>query len=177
MSDKSPPRMITAVFTDRFQAIRAYDWLREHGYTIDEISVLMSDKTAPLFHAVENEDKVEQKLLPGPGAQTTGVIGATVGAGLTGALAAGVSLAFMGVSLIAGGPIGFALAASIPGAMVGGLLGGLIGYGFPESNAKEYEDLLRHGGVALGVTPKNVEESYLLHQKLAELHGKNVLSF
>ncbi|MFT3883633.1 MAG: hypothetical protein QM703_28795 [Gemmatales bacterium] len=132
MSDKSPTKMITAVFSDRDHAIRAYDWLRSHGYTIDEISVLMSDKTAPLFHAIENEDKVEQRPLPAPGAQTTGAVGATVGAGLTGALAAGVGLAFMGVSIIAGGPLGMALAASIPGAMVGGLLGGLIGYGFPE---------------------------------------------
>jgi len=176
MSAKSPAKMITAVFSDRHQAIRAYDWLRAHGYSIDDISVLMSDKTAPLFHAVENEDKVEQKPLPAPGAQATGAIGATVGAGLTGALAAGVGLAFMGISLIAGGPLGFALAASIPGAMVGGLLGGLVGYGFPESSAKEYEELLRHGGVAIGVTPRNAEDCELLHQKFAELHGKNVLS-
>lgn len=176
MSTKSPPKMITAVFLDRFQAIRAYDWLREHGYSIDQISVLMSDKTAPLFHAVEGEDKVEQRPLPGPGAQTTGVIGTTLGAGLTGAIAAGVGLAFMGVSLVAGGPLGLALAASIPGAMVGGLLGGLLGYGFPEESAKEYETLLRHGGVAIGVTPTNAEDCLFLHQKFQELHGKNVLS-
>jgi len=176
MSTQSPAKMITAVFVDRFQAIQAYDWLREHGYTIDEISVLMSDKTAPLFHAIEGEDKVEQRPLPGPGAQATGAIGATVGAGLTGALAGGVGIAFMGVSLLAGGPIGLALAASIPGAMVGGLLGGLVGYGFPESSAKEYEKLLRHGGVAIGVTPKNGPECTLLRQKFEELHGENILS-
>lgn len=176
MSTKSPTKMITAVFPDLHQAVTAYDWLRAHGYSIDEISVLMSDKTAPLFHAIEREDKVEQKPLPGPGAQATGAIGATVGAGITGAVAAGVGLAFMGVSLIAGGPIGLALAAGIPGAMVGGLLGGLIGYGFPEKSAKEYEELLRHGGVAIGVTPKTAEECQLLHKKLEDLHGENVLS-
>lgn len=175
MSTNASAKMITAVFVDRHQAIQAYDWLRGHGYTIDEISVLMSDKTAPLFHAIEGEDKVEQRAQPAHGAQATGAIGATVGAGLTGALAAGVGLAFMGVSLIAGGPLGLALAASIPGAMVGGLLGGLTGYGFPESSAKEYEELLRQGGVAIGVAPKNADEYPLLHQKFKELQGKNVL--
>jgi hypothetical protein len=171
MSTNASTKMITAVFSDRHQAIQAYDWLRGHGYTIDEISVLMSDKTAPLFHAIEGEDKVEQRAQPARGAQATGAIGATVGAGLTGGLAAGVGLAFMGISLIAGGPLGLALAASIPGAMVGGL----TGYGFPESSAKEYEESLRHGGVAIGVAPKNADEYPLLHQKFEELHGKNVL--
>jgi len=177
MSARIPAKMITAVFADRHEAIRAYDWLRDHGYSIDEISVLMSDKTAPLFHAIEGEDKVEQRALPARGAQATGAIGATVGAGLTAALAAGVGIAFLGVSLIAGGPLGIALAASIPGAMVGGLLGGLIGYGFPESSAKVYDELLRQGGIAIGVTPKNADECQLVHKKFDELHGENVLRF
>lgn len=164
----SATKMVTAVFTDRQQAILAYDWLRTSGYTIDEISVLMSDKTAPFFHAVVGEDKVEQKAHSAHGAEASGAIGASVGAGLTG-------LACMGISLIVGGPIGLALAATIPGAMLGGLVGGLVGYGFPESSAKEYEDLISNGGIALGVTPRTAEDSKLLPRKLIELHGEKVL--
>lgn len=169
-------KMITVLFRDPYDAIAAYDWLREQGHTTSDISVLMSDKVAPAFHEIEHDDKLELKSLPAKGSMTTGAIGATVGAGLVAVVAVGTSLVLAGLGLVAAGPLGAALAGSIPGAMVGGLVGGLVGYGFPESNAKIYENAIKQGGIAIGVTPRDDHDRHLIQDTFTDLGGENILS-
>lgn len=153
---------ITGLFVDPVDAHRAYDRLNSLGYTDNDISVLVSEEVAPVFHAVQNDDRMEANKKPGEGALVAGAAGATIGAGLVAALAAGASLVFAGLGLITAGPLGAALAGSIPGALVGGLVGGLVGYGFPEERAKAYESAVKEGAVALGVTAKAPEHLPLL---------------
>ena len=92
--------------------------------------------------------------------------GATTGAGsgflLGGALgwAAGIgALAIPGLGpFIAAGPIMAALGGAAIGSAVGGISGGLIGMGFSEYEAKEYEGYLKDGRALLSVRVENSDE-------------------
>lgn len=172
MSKTHHVKMVTALFHDRDQAVIAYDWLLHHGHPARDISVLMSDKVAPSFAAETDVDRAEQKQLAARGAQSTGAIGA----GLAMVVAAGLGSIIAGIGL-ATGPLGVALAASIPGAMVGGLIGGLVGYGFPEASAKQYEHAVQNGAVAIGVAPRHDEDLLQIERKFAELDGEDMLRF
>jgi hypothetical protein len=168
MQNQQMSKMLTALFIDHISAMRAYEWLKEQGFTKNDISLVMSDKTAVKFHAVEGDDKVEDKDRSSKGSYTTGIVGATVGAGLVATIAAGLGF-------LAGGPLGAALAASIPGAMVGGLVGGLVGYGFPEETAKQYEAAIQEGGVAIGVHPKSSEQAEAIKTKFEGMAARNIV--
>ena len=67
-----------------------------------------------------------------------------------------------------------ALAGGGAGAVTGGLIGGLVGLGIPESNAKAYEEALRHGGVAVGVIPRSSDHASEIQRRFEELSGENV---
>lgn len=165
---------ITGLFADPLDAHRAYDRLNTLGYTGNDISVLVSERVAPVFHAIQNDDRMEANQHPGQGALVAGAAGATIGAGLVAAVAAGVSLVFTGLGLVTAGPLGAALAGSIPGALVGGLVGGLVGYGFPEERAKAYESAVKRGAVALGVTAKAAQHLPLIQEIFQRQHAEQV---
>jgi hypothetical protein len=156
--------ILSALFRDYHRGAQAYHWLQTQGHDKNDISLLMSDTTAPRFHAIVNDDKIDGKVVEPKGSYVTGAMGATVGAGV---------LATIG--LLAGGPLGAALAACIPGAMVGGLVGGLVGYGYPETVAKQYSQAIDQGAVVLGLTldqPAQVEE---LEHQMSLMHADEVL--
>lgn len=159
--------LVSALFPTYREAALAYQWLQSEGYSKNDISILMSDETAPRFHTIVNDDKVEDKVVTPAGSNTTGAIGASIGAGLAATLA-------VGIGLLAGGPLGAAIAASIPGAMVGGLVGGLVGYGFPEETAQQYEVAIKEGGVVLGVTLDSSEKQQYIQDHFMSLNGRNV---
>jgi hypothetical protein len=156
--------VLSALFRDYQAAAKAYRWLQTQGHNKNNISLLMSDTTAPRFHAIVNDDKIDGKVVEPKGSYVTGALGATVGAGV---------LATIG--FLAGGPIGAALAASIPGAMVGGLVGGLVGYGYPEEVAKEYEYAIEQGAVVLGVTLDQLDDVDDLEQQLSSMQGEEII--
>lgn len=168
MTKPAKHTVISALFTQMPEAIRAFDWLNEQGYTSNEINVLMSDKVAPQFHAIENDDKMDQHELPSKGSYTTGMIGATFGAGVVAVIAAGFGF-------LAGGPLSAAIAGSVTGAMVGGLVGGLVGYGFPEDAARLYEASIKQGEIALGVNLKTEAHLKLIQSKFKELGAHNII--
>lgn len=167
MSHLVQNRMVHALFHHYRDAARAYRWLQQHGHSKNDISLLMTDEIAPRFHAIVNDDKVEDKVVTPPGSYTSSVVGASVGAGLMATVGAGLGF-------LAGGPLGAALAATIPGAMVGGLVGGLVGYGFPEDTAREYDDAIHDGGVVIGVTLENPAELEELELQLTRMGGTEV---
>ena len=89
--------------------------------------------------------------------------------------AIGTSILIPGIGWVAG-PIAAALAGGGAGAVTGGLIGGLIGFGIPESNARAYEEALRDGGIAIGVTPHNSTDASKIKEKFKELKGENVVT-
>jgi len=175
MTEQDKKRMVTAVFRDRTQANRVYTWLRDRGYTADEINVLMSDQTRSAYATNGEDDLVSSRTHAAEGMATGGVIGTAVGATLAAIAAIGTMVFIPGLSLVIAGPILAAFAGAGAGAVAGGLIGGLIGLGIPESNARAYEEALRDGGVVIGVTPHVGEETAKIRNEFEKHQGENVV--
>src|SRR5438128_2045418 len=134
------------------QATQVVDQLKSAGFTRDDISVLMPDKSGTKEFAVDNQTKAPEGAATGAGA------GAVLGGGL-GWLAGIGALAIPGVGpLIAAGPIVAALAGAGVGGVVGGLTGALVGMGIPEYEAKRYEGRVKEGGILLSVHSDSSDE-------------------
>jgi len=173
MSDKN--KMVMAVFRDRYDAERAFDYLHAKGYLNSEINVLMSDKTRATFATAteKKEDKHKSATKAPEGMAVGGAVGTAVGATLGALLTIGATIAIPGIGVVAG-PIVAALAGGGAGAVAGGLVGTLIGAGIPEQNAQAYEEALRNGGVALGVVPHNNDHASDIQKTFKDYNGENV---
>jgi hypothetical protein len=169
-------RTISAIFRDRLEASRAYDWLRSRGYQPDLISVMMSDQTRRFFH--ENKhDCIKAGTMAAEGVAAGGAIGTAIGATIAAIAAIGTtSLILPGLGLVVAGPVAAAFAGGGAGAVAGGVIGGLIGLGIPESNAKAYEDALLNGGVAIAVRPFNEEDAQVIRKEFEGLNGDNIIT-
>jgi hypothetical protein len=148
--------MAKAVFCtvkDVSQAANIVDRLKAAGFSHDDISVLMPDKSGTKDFAHEHNTKAPE------GAAT----GAGTGAALGGALGwlAGIgALAIPGLGpFIAAGPIMAALSGAAVGGAVGGLTGALIGMGIPEFEAKRYEGKVKGGNALISVHSENGKET------------------
>jgi hypothetical protein len=163
------------MFRDRTQANCVYTWLRDRGYTSDEINVLMSDQThASYAHAAEDE-MVSSSSHAVEGMATGGAIGTAVGATLAAIAAIGTSVMVPGLGVLVAGPVLGAFAGAGAGAVAGGIIGGLIGLGIPESNARAYEEALREGGIVIGVHPHSSEETAKVRDYFEKHQGENVV--
>jgi hypothetical protein len=143
----------TGLYYDREPAAAAVDRLHALGYTHDEISVMMDDKTRERAFAALTNAKGSEGVAAG--ATIGGVLGAIV-AGLTatGSVAAIAGTGGLAAPLVAG-PLAAALAGLGAGAASGGIIGGLIGLGIGESRAKEIERGLGEGGIVVAVRPRS----------------------
>ncbi len=136
---------VFGIFQTRANAESAVDQLNRAGFSTQDISVLMADKSSSHEFATEKNTKAPEAAATGAG------VGGGVG-GAVGLLAGLGALAIPGVGpLIAAGPIMGALAGLGVGGALGGLVGGLVGMGIPEYEAKRYEGRVKDGGVLLSV--------------------------
>src|ERR1043165_5358609 len=101
---KSKATLVTALFKSKVSAEAAVDALLKHGFTRDDISVLMSDATRTKEFAIQTRTHAADGL--GIGAATGGAVGAVIAA----ILAAGSTLFLPGINLVIAGPIAAALA-------------------------------------------------------------------
>jgi len=111
------------------QATKIVGQLEAAGFSPNDISVLMPDRSGTRDFAHEHNTKAPEGAVAGAG--TGGVLGGTVG------LLAGIgALAIPGVGpFLAAGPIMAALSGAAVGATVGGIAGALVGLGIPEDEA------------------------------------------
>jgi len=168
-------KLVTSVFRDRVNSQNVYEWLRNRGYTPQEINVMMSESTRTAYlSADEKEGKLRSGSAAAEGVGVGGAIGTAIGATLGAILAIGTSLAIPGLGLIVAGPLAAALAGGGAGAVTGGIIGGLVGLGIPEPNARAYQEALREGGVVLGVVPHNPEEVNVIRQYFEDHGGENI---
>lgn len=138
---------------DEAQACRIVDELRSAGFSSNDISALLPDKTGTKDFAHEKGTKAPEGAITGAG--TGGVLG-----GVLGWLAGIGSLAIPGVGpFIAAGPIMAALSGAAIGAAAGGIVGTLVGMGIPEYEAKRYETKIREGKILLSVHSENSDET------------------
>src|SRR5215470_1126046 len=151
------PRAEIAIFKNRKNADSAYGWLLRHGYSSDEVHLLMSEETRQKYHYPERtepevtEDDTVKGL--GTGAAVGGGLGATLGA----IAAVGATVIIPGLGLAVAGPLAAALAGA--GGMIGGALGALYGAGIPAEKAQELELRIREGSILIGVVPRNDEQA------------------
>lgn len=126
--------------------------LRVLGFSNDDISVLLPDRTGTRDFAHEQHTKAPE------GAAAGGAAGMGIGAVL-GWLAGIGSIAIPGAGpFIAAGPIMAALGGAAVGGATGGILGMLAGMGIPEYEAKRYEGKLRAGNILVSVHTDDMEE-------------------
>jgi hypothetical protein len=127
------------------QAIEIVNRLKTAGFSNNDISVLLPDKTGTKDFAHEQHTKAPEGAAAGAG--TGGLLG-----GALGWLAGIGALAIPGLGpFIAAGPIMAALSGAAAGAALGGLTGALIGLGIPEYEAKRYEGKIREGNILISV--------------------------
>jgi hypothetical protein len=134
------------------QAARIVDDLKSAGFSNNDISVMLPDRSGTRDFAHEKGTKAPEGAATGAG--TGGVLG-----GALGWLVGIGALAIPGLGpFVAAGPIMAALSGAAAGAATGGLIGALVGMGIPEYEAKRYEARLREGRVLLSVHADSADD-------------------
>jgi hypothetical protein len=167
--------MLTGVFRDRTAANRAYTWLRNRGYGAAEINVLMTEQTRAEFRHYEEDSPIRAGTKTAEGMAAGGAVGTAVGAGVAAIAAIGTAIVIPGLGWVVAGPIFAALAGGGAGAVAGGAIGALIGLGISESNATAYEEVLRNGGVVIGVVPRTSDDAEAIEKEFENEHADNVV--
>ncbi len=167
--------MMTGMFSDRESSERAYNTLKDRGYTQEDINVVMSKETRERYFS--DSDNVEETELGNKAAEGTGAgsaIGGTLGA-IAGAIAAvGTSVAIPGLGIVVAGPVAAGLAGAGAGGLTGGLIGALVGWGIPEKRAKLYEAGIKDGNIVLGVNPRNDEDADYVEKEWKKYEGEEI---
>jgi hypothetical protein len=159
-----------AIFASRSEAEIAVNQLTAAGFSSQDVSVLMADKSGTRDFATEKNTKAPEGTTTGAG--VGGTIGGTIG------LLAGIgAIAIPGVGpLIAAGPIMATLAGVGVGGTVGGVIGALVGMGIPEYEAKRYEGRVKDGGILVSVHCDTSEEVSRAKEILESAGGDDVAS-
>jgi hypothetical protein len=170
---KTENGMLTGMFRDRESTENAYNALQERGYTKDDISMVMSDKTREKHFSGENgETEIGTKAAEGAGKGSA--IGSTVGA-IAGVIAAiGTSLVIPGLGIVIAGPIAAGLAGAGAGGITGGIIGALVGSGIPEERAKLYESGIEEGNIVMGIKPRNDEDAKFFENNWRTNKGEEI---
>ena len=159
-----------AIFPSRTEAETAVNELTAAGFSSQDVSVLMADRSGTRDFAAEKNTKAPEGTTAGAG--VGGTIGGTIG------LLAGIgAIAIPGVGpLIAAGPLMATLAGVGVGGAVGGVVGALIGMGIPEYEAKRYEGRVKDGGILVSVHCDTSEEVSRAKDVLKSAGGDDVAS-
>lgn len=163
-SGSGSTHQMTAIFNDRNAAEQAYGSLLAHGFSKDDVNLVMTDDTRKQNFEHADSDHANSALTDKAmeDAGKGSAIGGTIGAVAAAIAAIGTSLVIPGLGLVVAGPIAAALAGAGAGGLAGGLVGALVGSGIPEATAQAYEEGLKGGGIVVGVHPRNqADEQYL----------------
>jgi hypothetical protein len=146
------PTAVFGIVKDRSQAEHIVTQLKDAGFSYQDVSVLMADKTGTRDFAHEHNTKAPEGAATGAG--TGGVLGGTLG------LLAGIgALSIPGLGpFIAAGPVMATLSGAAVGATVGGITGALVGLGMPEYEAKRYEGKLKTGNILVSAHTDDANE-------------------
>ncbi len=148
---------VTGIFDNRIEAEKAITALFNAGFDKDDISLVVTDSARDkiLDDRVKTVKGDEESR-----AAKGGVSGAVLG-GALGAIAAGLTavgaIAIPGAGLLAAGPLVAIFSGVGAGAAVGGLAGAFIEAGYPNDEAKRYEEAVKAGKALVIVHVKNEE--------------------
>ena len=163
-------KAVFGVLRDEAQACRVVEDLKTSGFSNNDISVLLPDKSGTKDFAHEKHTKAPEGAATGAG--TGGVLG-----GVFGWLVGIGALAIPGVGpFIAAGPIMAALSGAAIGAAAGGLVGTLVGMGIPEYEAKRYEAKLREGRILVSVHSEDSDQTKRAKEILERVGAEDIAS-
>lgn len=166
--------LVTALFSNRENADRAYEALREHGYSTDDISVVMAEETRERYYGDEQVEIVEGNKAA-EGAGIGGAVGGTIGGVLAGIAAAAAPVVFPGIGIVLSGPLAAALAGAGAGGLGGSILGGLIGAGIPEERVERYKEGIQEDeGILLAVDANSSADAEFVEGMFKQYGGKDV---
>jgi hypothetical protein len=138
-------KSVFCISTSEAQASEIINELKQAGFSNNDISALLPDKTGTKDFAHVHHTKAPE------GATMGGLVGGALCGSLGWVAGVGI-LAIPGLGpFIAAGPIMAALSGSAVGAAVGGLVGALVGFGVPEYEAKRYAGKTREGNILISV--------------------------
>ena len=143
---------VVGVFSDRDQADKAIDALRDAGFANSQIGVAArGEKTGTVARDLEDDSDAEEAA---EDAGTGALAGAAAGAGVGGLIGLGVIYGMIPVigPALAAGTLGVILSNAAAGAGVAGLAGALIGWGMSEEDAKYYEGEFKAGRTVVTVS-------------------------
>lgn len=146
-------KSVFCLVPDEARACRIVDDLKTAGFSNNDISVLLPDRTG-------TRDFAHEKNTKAPEGTVTGAVSGGILGGALGWLAGIGALAIPGLGpFIAAGPIMAALSGAAVGATAGGIIGVLVGMGIPEFEAKRYQEKIRAGNILLSVHANDSDES------------------
>ncbi|MGZ3768607.1 MAG: quinol:electron acceptor oxidoreductase subunit ActD [Bdellovibrio sp.] len=143
---KRSRKVVFGLFDSRAALENCVSNLQIEGFRPEDVSVLMPDLGETKTFAYEKGTKLPEgaSIGGGAGAILGGALGWLVGIGA-------ITATPVFGPLIAAGPIMSALAGLGVVGAVGGIAGALIGLGFPEYEAKRYEQAVSGGGILLSI--------------------------
>lgn len=156
---------IAGIFHDPHHAHMAVAALMDKGFTKDDISIIMSDRTQKrLFNNSQTKDDLAR------GGATGAATGVVLGGIIAGLTAIG-TLSIPGVGLLASGPIIAMLSGAGAGATIGGLLGALLKASGSATTAKHYEEVINDGNIVLIVHTKSAAQVLAATEVMKEFEG------
>jgi hypothetical protein len=127
------------------QASEIVNQLKAAGFSNNDISALLPDKTGTKDFAHEHHTKAPE------GATAGGTIGGVFGAVIGWCAGVGI-LAIPGLeAFMAAGPLMAALSGAAVGGAAGGVVGALLGFNLPEYEARRYKGKIREGNILISV--------------------------
>jgi hypothetical protein len=144
------------IFVSHQAAEHALNGLRDHGFAMNQVSIVAKDPGTLDQSNQTRETRVHElseTTHVNEGALTGAAAGSAIG-GLTGLLVGLGTLAIPGIGpIMLAGAAATAIASSIAGGAIGtatgGLVGGLVGLGIPEDRARGYHDHVVSGNYLL----------------------------
>lgn len=172
-------RAVTALFTDRASAERAFQAALDLGFTKSDIDIVMSDETREKHFRLPDDRSKITAAAKSEGAEPTGSkLGGPMGgtAGTIAPIVAAVGVLLIpGIGWIAAGPAAIALAAAGAAGLAGGLVSLFADWGIADSRVQEYEAGIRAGGILLGLKPRSDEEASRVAAVWSTAGGQYVL--
>ncbi len=156
VQEKQNSKMLSGLFANNGDAEKGYQYLIENGYVKNDISVIMSEATQATYYpqpVAAADEKAESIQGAETGTAIGSSIGVTMGAIVGIALAIGSNVIVPGLGFLIAGPILAGLVGAGAGGITGGLIGPLIGVGYGEDTAKNYETKIKAGNILISLHP------------------------
>lgn len=144
-------KAVSGVFNSDDAVERLINALEDRGYSDNDVSIIMSDKTRDRYPELVKSSKLPE------GAATGGLTGGLLGS-LIGGLTMVGSVLIPGAGLLIAGPLVGAITGGVIGTSAGSLIGALVGAGIPEHEAKHYEETLKNEGNILVIAHVDKED-------------------